>query len=58
MADSAASKAAEATALSTQFQADKAALSPIDLARKYDKTRGKLSAKDAAELQAVERSIR
>lgn len=58
MADSAASKAAEATALSTQFQADKAALSPIDLARKYDKTRGKLSAKDAAELQAVERLIR
>jgi len=50
MAAAADSKAAEATALSTQFQADKAALSPIDLARKYDKTRGKLSAKDAAEL--------
>ena len=58
MASAAAAKASSEAALSAQFQADKAALSPIDLARKYDKTRGKLSAKDAAELQAVERSIR
>ena len=58
MTDAAAAKTAAATALSEQFQADKAALSPLELAQKYDKSRGKLSTKDAAELQAIERSIR
>jgi hypothetical protein len=41
-------------ALSKQFQADKTKLSPIDLARKYDATRGQLPTADAAELQRIE----
>lgn len=41
-------------ALSKQFQADKAKMSPIDLARKYDANRGQLPTADAAELQRIE----
>lgn len=41
-------------ALSKQFQADKTKMSAIDLARKYDATRGQLPTADAAELQRIE----
>lgn len=51
-------KQERATELGAQFQRDKAAMSPLDLARKYDELRGQLPTKDAAELQQIERTIR
>lgn len=45
-------------ALSKQYQADKASMPAIDLARKYDSVRGDLPRADALDLQSVERSIR
>jgi hypothetical protein len=44
--------------LSRQFQADRARLQPLELARKYHPLRGQLPTADAAELQRIERTIR
>lgn len=44
--------------LSTQFRADKAAMDPLEFARKYDALRTSLSTSDAAELRAVESTLR
>lgn len=49
----------EATSkLSSQFQADKKTMPPLELARKYDELRRQLPSNDAAELQQIERTIR
>lgn len=49
---------AEQQALSKQYQADKAAMPALDLARKYDAVRGSLPRADAMDLQTIEKTIR
>lgn len=51
-------RATAQTELGKQFQADKASMSALDLARKYDPIRGNLPNAEAAELQRIERTIR
>jgi hypothetical protein len=53
-----AAASAQQTELSTQFQQDAKTLAPLELARKYDRLRGRLPVRDAATLQAIERQIR
>lgn len=44
--------------LSAQFRSDMKSMEPLELARKYDAMRGRMTTEDAAALQQVERNIR